>query len=349
MGPALGMFGMDVSAGAAGRLTGAGGRLTLEGMLGYAFLRVPLARENPSGDSTMPLQATPLSAHGPTLGAKLAYAAVDWLALEAGARAVPLTFGGRRVGQAMPLRRFSVDAGASVGRFDRGGLRWSGLVLYELGSTSVDTTAVDLTQTRHQVSVGLRATFRTARPPAPVVVVAAAPAMVRGRITGLLRAAPVIDGDGPGAPLADVIISMAGQPVATTDARGTFTIDALPAGLVRLRLGRTGLRWLEEVVSVPPEGEARLEAVLESTAGPMPATLIGLVRDDDGAPVAAQVSIVERALTAVADERGQFRFELPPGRYTVVIEATGFVTQRKVLRAAPGEQNIYNLDLHRER
>jgi hypothetical protein len=77
--------------------------------------------------------------------------------------------------------------------------------------------------------------------------------------------------------------------------------------------------------------------------------LIGLVRDDNGTPVAARVEIVERGLTAVADERGHFRFELPPGHYTVLIEAPGFVSQRKVLRAAPGEQNIYNLDLQRER
>jgi hypothetical protein len=347
MGPALGMFGLDVAAGATGRLSGARGRLTLEGMLGYAFVRVPLAGDNPSGDRTMPLQATPVSAHGPTAAAMVSFAALDGLALEAGARALPLTFGGQRAAHAMPLRRFAVDAGAAVGRFDRAGLRWSALVLYELGSTTVDTTAVNLTQTRHQISVGLRATFRTASPIPSAI--ALEPAGDHGRIAGLVRAAPAIEGDAPGPPLADVIISVAGKPVAKTDAAGAFTIDALPAGLVRLRVDRAGLRPVEEVVSVPAEGEARLEVTLEIAGGPVPATLVGLVRDDDGAPIVAQVQIVERRLKLVADERGRFRVALPPGRYTVIIEAPGFVTQRKMLLAAPGEQNIYNLDLHKER
>jgi hypothetical protein len=74
-----------------------------------------------------------------------------------------------------------------------------------------------------------------------------------------------------------------------------------------------------------------------------------MVRDDKFYNFWASVKIVERGLSVVADGRGQFRFELPPGRYTLVIEAPGFVSQRKAVRAAPGEQNIYNVDLQRER
>jgi hypothetical protein len=141
----------------------------------------------------------------------------------------------------------------------------------------------------------------------------------------------------------------AGAATATTDAAGAFALPDLAPGLVRVRLRRPGYVDSEEVVSVTASGEARLEVALRALAAAVPAALLGLVRDDEGAAVGAKVSIVERSLSVVADGRGQFRFEVPAGRYTLVIEAPGFVSQRKAVRAAPGEQNIYNVDLHKER
>jgi hypothetical protein len=343
---ALPVFGLDAAAGATARLCP--GRLTLEGLLGWGFVKVPLARQGASatGDP-MPLEAAPLSVHGPTLGGSLAYGAADWLALEAAARVLPFGLGGQRDGQSLSVRRFALSGGASVGRFDGGGLRWSALVLYELGSTSAGGGPVDLTQTRQQISLGLRATFPgpTVAPPPPVTATATAPPAPR--IRGMVRAAG--DPNGAGAPLAGVEVSADGQKVATTDAAGRFTIEGLPAGLLRLHLAAPGRRPRDEVVAMPEAGEARLEVTLEREAGPVPAVLIGLVRDDLGAPVAAAVKILEGGLAAQADDQGHFRLELPPGRYTVIIEAPGFVTQRKVVRAIPGEQNIFNLNLQRER
>jgi Carboxypeptidase regulatory-like domain len=346
-GRSLAMAGLELTAAVTGRMSGVNGRLTLEGMLGYAYLDVPLARQG--GSAPMPLWADPVHAHGPLVGARLAYApGVPWLAVEAAVRAVPVSTGGESSGTAMPLRRAAASAGAVLGHLDRTGLRWSAVVLYEIGRTWVDTGTASLAQIRQQVSLGVRASFRGPRPPAPPPAPGPV-ALPRGRMAGLVRAAPTRRDQPPGPPLADVSITIGGVQVASTDAEGAFVVDGLVPGVVRVHLSGPGLVEADEAVSVPAEGEARVEVSLHSSAEAATAALIGLVRDESGAPVAAAVKILELGLAAAADPRGQFRFNLPPGRYTLVIAAPGFVTQRKTVQAAPGEQNIYNVDLAKER
>jgi hypothetical protein len=65
---------------------------------------------------------------------------------------------------------------------DGGGLRFSGLVRYELATTTGGATGVDLAQSRHQVGLGVRATILP--PPRPQVAGAASatPAPVVGRV-----------------------------------------------------------------------------------------------------------------------------------------------------------------------
>ena len=89
--------------------------------------------------------------------------------------------------------------------------------------------------------------------------------------------------------------------------------------------------------------------MLRPAQAPAPAVLTGIVRGDDGAPVPARVRLLEPGLSVDADAKGRFRFEVPAGRYTLTIEAPGFITQRKSVRAGAGEQNIYNVDLQAER
>jgi hypothetical protein len=335
------LLGLDLGAGATGRWTR--GRVQLEGMLGYGYLQIAMARQR----GAMPLAASPLQAHGPVVAGTLAVAAAAGLTLEAAARLMPITFGGEQDGASLPPRRVAVSGGACLALLEGAGLRWSGLLLYELARTTADGTA-SLRQTRQQISFGLRGTFLAPRPPAPAPAVIAP--VARGRVRGIVRAAPVIDGEPPGPPLGSVSVTAPGRPPVLTDAQGAFNLEGLAPGLVRLRLGGAGLLPSEEVVSIAEgEGEARLEATLRSAAAAVPAVLSGIVRDDGGRVVAARARIVERALEMTADEHGQFRFELPAGRYTLVIEAAGFVAQTKVVRAAPGEQNIYNVDLQRDR
>jgi hypothetical protein len=87
----------------------------------------------------------------------------------------------------------------------------------------------------------------------------------------------------------------------------------------------------------------------ETAPAAEPTFVIGLVRDARGLPLPAEVRVPEVGLTVRADHRGRFKIPLPPGSYTVFIDAAGFVTQRKTVRVRNGEQNIYNVDLQRRR
>jgi hypothetical protein len=338
--------GLELGLAGAGRL--ARGPWSLEGQLGWAFVQVPLVGSDPSG--TMPLRSTPVTAHGPLLAALVAYRAAHWLSVEATGQAIPVTFGGDRSGRSVPLHRLSGGLAAVVGALDRAGVRFAGMVSYDLGSTGAAATGLDLSQVRHQVGLGVRATM-LGPVAAPVVTApppASAPAVAKGWVVGTVHTAPFDAGEPLGPALSGVTISVAGHQPVHTDARGEFRVDGLVAGLVRMHVEKAGHVASEEVVSVPPDGEARVALTMRPTVAPALAALIAFVRDDNGVPVSAHVKILERSLAADADDRGQVRFDVPPGRYTVVIEAPGFLTQRKAVRTVPGEQSIYDIDLQRE-
>jgi Carboxypeptidase regulatory-like domain len=144
-----------------------------------------------------------------------------------------------------------------------------------------------------------------------------------------------------------VAITAPGRAAVRTGSDGTFVLDDVPPGLVTLRFSKAEHVDGEEIVSVPAGGEAKLDVALRKVAGPRPAAVTGLVRGENGSPVAARVRVVELGRTVDADDGGHFRFEVPPGHYTLVIEASGYVVQRKSVEVAAGEHNIYDVDLQR--
>jgi uncharacterized membrane protein len=78
----------------------------------------------------------------------------------------------------------------------------------------------------------------------------------------------------------------------------------------------------------------------------VPATLSGQVRNARGGkPVAARLELKELKQTVSCDESGQFSLQIPGGKYTIRISATGFVTQTKTVTVRDGDQAIFNLDL----
>jgi hypothetical protein len=346
------------------RLVGAGGRLTAEGRIGYGFTQVPLVRVmqatgssvESSGAASMPVTIAVLRTHGPEVGAGLMASAAPWLVLEATGRVLPLTFSGQYDGKGIDLRRFSVGAAASIGRIEAGSLRVAALIGYELGGTVADATAVDLSQVQHRAGLGVRAAFQPPpRPTVPAVdtserlAVELPAAPVRGRLRGLVRGA-VSPGQPPGRPLAGVLVEVdpSGSTV-RTDEDGTFVLEDLPVGPVVLRLSGDGLAPAEEAVAIPEVGETVVELTLRPAAVSQPAVVLGLVRGDSGAPVGATVRITELGRSARTNEAGQFRLEVPPGRYTLTIEAEGFVRQRKKIAVGGGEQSIHNVDMQRGR
>jgi hypothetical protein len=101
-------------------------------------------------------------------------------------------------------------------------------------------------------------------------------------------------------------------------------------------------------VAAVPEGEAVPEVVRRplptwrvGERAPSPTGLSGIVVDPGGAPVGGAVvrcNGEERTLTVVAGRGGGFRFDLPPGRYT--IDAAGEADHHGTLTIglAPGER-----------
>jgi hypothetical protein len=296
----------------------------------------------PASGGSLPSSIDTLQAHGPVIAALVAVAATEQVTLEAGGRVVPISFGGRYQDRDVSVRRLAAGIGASVGHVTVADFRVAALVSYELGNTTADEAGVTIRQLRHQIAFGLRALPNNPRrvaAPQPREEIAA-PA--RGRIRGVIR---LSGGDA----LAEVAVAAVDGPSTRTAGDGTFTLADVPPGLVRVNLSRPDLVSSQEVVSVPPGGEVTVQLTLRLAQAPAPAVLIGLVRGEDGQPVLATVKLLEPSLTVEADARGRFRFEVPAGRYTLTIEAPGFITQKKSVRAGAGEQNIYNVDLQAER
>jgi Carboxypeptidase regulatory-like domain len=346
---------LDTSAALAARWLGAGGRLSLEGQLGYGLLRLPLAQVGPAATSgAMPVSATALNAHGPLLAGRLAVSA-GALGFEAGARVRPLTFGGRLAGAALNPRGLGASAAVTVGNVAAAGMRFAGLLGYELsavrGSGEAAGGPATIRQVQHAFGLGVRASFcLPAVAPAPALAEPGPilPAAPRGVIVrGVVRAAYGSTRAAAGSPLPDVTVSVVDGAVVTTDASGRFELTGLLPGLARLQLRGDGLIAEEEVLSVPPDGEVQVEILLRPVESSRLAAVIGTLQSEAGPAADASVTVVELALVVRSDADGRFRLEVPAGRYTLLIEGPGLRAQRKPIAVGAGEHSIHNVLLER--
>ena len=102
-------------------------------------------------------------------------------------------------------------------------------------------------------------------------------------------------------------------------------------------------RQLKLLAGAPAKLEVRLVAV------PPPSQLRGVVRSLDGKAIGARVRVEPLGTEASVDEKGGFQLDLPPGAYDVVIEATGYVAQRRHVQVEPKGVVILNAELVRAR
>ena len=337
--------GVELWAALAGRHGLNAGRLLLEAQLGYGFLQTPLAQVGPAGPAGVTTGS--LQAHGPVAAAGVVLALADTLALEVSGRLTPISFGGRYRETALAVRRLGARAGVGFGRVPVGDFAATALLAVEVGSTVGQATGIEINQLRRQLSLGLRVTPRAPVAARAIPVVTAPPPSARGRVRGIIRTAN--GAATAGAPLSRVLVEIAAGPTVTTDHHGRFSIDNLGPGLITLRLSREDLIAAREVVSLPAGGDVEVVFTLKSATVAAPAVVTGLVRSETGSPVTASVRLIEPGLTAQADAKGHFHLEVPAGNYTLVIEAPGFVTQRKNVVARAAEHNIYDVDLQEAR
>jgi hypothetical protein len=97
---------------------------------------------------------------------------------------------------------------------------------------------------------------------------------------------------------------------------------------------------------VPAESEAVVNFALPKAGEKALATIRGLiVRAVSGKPVKANVRINELNLNVQVKPDGRFVVQVPGGKYTLVIDAPGFVSQAKAVEVADGDQAIFHCDL----
>jgi hypothetical protein len=131
-----------------------------------------------------------------------------------------------------------------------------------------------------------------------------------------------------------------------TSAEGLLTLQDLPPGPMSLKATAPEFTPGEEGASIVAGRTSELTITLVPEKKRVPATLRGQVRSARGGKaVVAQLEIRELKQTIAADEGGAFSVQIPGGKYTVRISATGFVTQTKTITVRDGDQAIFNVDL----
>ncbi len=131
------------------------------------------------------------------------------------------------------------------------------------------------------------------------------------------------------------------------DTAGHCMLEDSKAGdvVVRIEAPRLRVRRTKAVAAarVPAKLDVQLVAV------PPPSQLRGVVRSLDGKAVTVRVHVEPVGTEASVDDKGSFQLDLPPGGYDVVIEAPGYVTQRRHVQVEPKGVVVLNVDLTRSR
>lgn len=156
--------------------------------------------------------------------------------------------------------------------------------------------------------------------------------------------------DDQGAPVSspNVFVTSAGERRALScDALGHCAIEDAQAGDVIVRIEAPDFQASERAVKLQAGVPAKLEVRL--VAVPPPSQLRGNVRSLESKALTARVRVEPLGTQAAVDDKGNFQLDLPPGGYDVVIEASGYVTQRRHVQVEPKGVVILNAELVRAR
>lgn len=149
-----------------------------------------------------------------------------------------------------------------------------------------------------------------------------------------------------GAPIEGASINVRDNDYAS-DASGAVSLVDLAPGPFQVKVAREGYQPVVEAVSVVVGKRSDLTVKLVLEAKKIPATLSGLVRSTRGGkPVAATLAIPQAKLKFKANAQGAFSVQVESGVYTVNISSPGYLPQTKSVVVKPGDQTIFNVDLH---
>lgn len=153
-----------------------------------------------------------------------------------------------------------------------------------------------------------------------------------------------------GEPLLWAIVEVPGalDNAVLTDPSGNFRVPALEPGTVVVRAQKSGYETATKEVTVVAGGEVAIEMALDPSGEEGTGGFEGIVRDPTGQPVtAARATFVYRGekRTVAVDDRGRFRVKLPPGSFTVTVEADGFATQTREFQVVAGRISSFEIAL----
>lgn len=264
------------------------------------------------------------------------------------------------LGDRAPRARLSpmrVGAGGRLGLGDRAALQLA--AEYSLADTDDLLPMEELYPVEPRFSVMLGASFHLFRPrsaPAGRLITdtdggetgdGGEPVGPPPPTTGTVDIAVTSDG---GAPLvdADVELTPAGAAVplaARTDKQGRATFTDVAKGKARVRVrGADHLDKSQELDVVP--GQSASVAVTLDKKLP-PGQLLGTVRNYNGKPLKATLTVAPIGTKAQSDEHGEFALDLPPGDYEVTIEATGVKPQTRKVKVEQNGVTILNVDMRK--
>jgi hypothetical protein len=109
---------------------------------------------------------------------------------------------------------------------------------------------------------------------------------------------------------------------ARSDAEGSFAFSGVPAGAYQLAVSAPGFVPHEQPVVLHASDHPSLQITLKRE---LPQGQIrGTVRRFNGKPVVASVVIAELGITQQTRDDGTFEIDVPPGEYSVAVNARGF-------------------------
>ncbi len=146
------------------------------------------------------------------------------------------------------------------------------------------------------------------------------------------------------APLAGVVVAIAGNKPTATDPQGQYESLPVSADKATLAITREGYKPVEQEVAVDAAGPTRFDVALQPD---VKKAKFEVSTTGKGKPIKAQVQFkgAEEARGETPDGNAPAAFELAGGQYTITAVADGYLAQTRDVQVAPGGTMVVTFDL----